>query len=713
MSLVRRAQPIAGPRPIPAFWRDAAAATGCALITLIVAWYALGFAATGLHTPVVQSADASATSFLFASTVEDGWYAPIERAGAPFGTRLADTPNADGLSLLLNQALAAFTDEPVVRLNVFVLASFLLCALVAHAVYRRLGLSIAWASVATLAFTLLPWHFLADQRPLSALYIAAALAAWLALDVVWRDPDDGDRKPWRGLAILAAVTCGMSGTYQAFFSCLMLATASVAGALHTRQRTPLRRGAILVACVVLATAVQLLPSWANTWRDGGNTAIAAASVGDVEANALKIAPLVLPRRDHGIDALATLRARYEGADPESASRPDVALGLVGACGLLLLLGLPLFPRSAARPREAGQRSATLVYVALLFGTVGALGSLFALFVTPQLHLLDRIAPFIAFIAILTSVGIVQRIFQRRTAIARGIAAVLVAVLIIVDQAGLGSDAARAASQARAGAFTLDRNFHAAVEAALPARSMVWQLPDRPRLQELADVPANALDPFAGYLHTTHLRWSGGATPGRPGARWQRLLDAFPLDARLPVLAALGFSAILLDRRGYSDPAAIDTVLAGDNLQASLHSEDGTRSLYPLAHAKAERYRALAVAPHAGWSEIESDGKDVWLWSTGNASVRLANTGAIARPCYVEFELATLAPRKVTLQEDNRTLAEQDLVPGAPVRLSAYLDERAGERTLDLVTDTPAASPGAQDGRLLAFMWKMRTPPLCR
>ena len=123
--------------------------------------------------------------------------------------------------------------------------------------------------------------------------------------------------------------------------------------------------------------------------------------------------------------------------------------------------------------------------------------------------------------------------------------------------------------------------------------MILQLP-------LATFPQDPLKPlppvfdqFAGYLHTDSLRWSSGVSPGRPGERWQRLLEAFPMHEQATALAAIGFSALLLDRRGYADPATIDAILAAAKLQVSIQSEDGTRALYLLPNAKAERYRAYA------------------------------------------------------------------------------------------------------------------------
>lgn len=714
MSLVRRSQPPDRQRRHHPFLSDVAWAFATTCVALLVAWHALGFTELRLHTPVAQSVDASATAFLFASTHENGWHQPILRAGAPFGANPGEVPNSDGLSLMLSYVFGWFTDDPFALLNLFVFASFALCALVAFAVYRRLGLSTMWAAVATLAFTLLPIHFLSDQQPLSTLYIAAALAGWLALDVIWRARGDDKGRPSRGLVVLAALTCGLTGGHFAFFSCLILGAAGVAAAIQLRSPAPLQRAGILAALVLLSTAVQLMPSWWNSWDEATNATLVTPTVQAVEADALKVAPMLLPRAQHTVDALASLRARYDSESAAQANRVDVALGVVGGIGLLLLLALPLLNRVKEALPDDLQRASLLVYAATLFATMGSFGSLFAVFVTPQLHALSRIAPFIAFFAILASIGMLQSLLAKRDAGQRIGVALLVAVLCIVDQAGLGTAATGPTADVRRAAFDQERAFHAAVESELPARSMVLQLPHSSYPPDPAQPLPPGLDPFAGYLHTRSLRWTAGAAPGTIEHRWQRLLGAFPLREQVPALEALGFSAMLLDRRGYPDPAPIDAELAALTLPATLHSADATRSLFPLPNAKAERYRAYAVAPLDGWSEIESSVDQVWIWSTGNASLRLANISGIPRACYVELELASLlVKRTVALRENGHTLAEVVLLPDVPQRLSAYLDERQGERTLELVTDAPAVSPGPQDPRMLAFMLLMRSPPLCR
>ena len=385
MSLIRRTLPATRHRSIHPFWREAGWALACVIAALFVAWQSFGFSELGLSTPVVESSDASATAYRFASTLEDGWYQPISRAGAPFGAQLTDMPSTDGLSLIFARVFGLFTDDPFALLNLFVLAGFLLNALLAYVVYRRLGLSGMWAAVAALAFTLLPYHFLADQRPLAALSIAAVLAAWLALEVVWRNRADSERNTWRGMVVLAALVCGLTGAHLAFFSCLLIAVAGANAAMHARSTAPLRRAGLLVAIVLLATAVQLLPSWWNSWHEGANTALVAPTLGQMEADSAKLAQMLLPRTQHSVDAMAALRARYEGETGASGAKPDIALGIIGACGLLLLLALPLLVRIVERIPENLHRASVPLYACILFATIGGFGSLFALHVTSQLH----------------------------------------------------------------------------------------------------------------------------------------------------------------------------------------------------------------------------------------------------------------------------------------------------------------------------------------
>ena len=53
----------------------------------------------------------------------------------------------------------------------------------------------------------------------------------------------------------------------------------------------------------------------------------------------------------------------------------------------------------------------------------------------------------------------------------------------------------------------------------------------------------------GYLHSKTLRWSAGGVRGRDG-EWQWPASALPMRDLVRGVAAMGFSALMLDRNGF-------------------------------------------------------------------------------------------------------------------------------------------------------------------
>jgi hypothetical protein len=103
-------------------------------------------------------------------------------------------------------------------------------------------------------------------------------------------------------------------------------------------------------------------------------------------------------------------------------------------------------------------------------------------------------------------------------------------------------------------FEIDRRYVAQLEAAPPAGSRIFQLPNV-RLPEAPFI--DGFDPFVQikpYLHSHHLRWSHGSVEGRATARWQHEIAALPVAEMVPRLAEAGFAGLHFDRTAYPSGA---------------------------------------------------------------------------------------------------------------------------------------------------------------
>ena len=720
MSLIRRTPAPAGvsrfitlsPRRL-----DVIFAVAVVAIALLIGWHGLGFSHSRFDVPVALDNDAAQALYRVESNREDGWYQPVSRAGMPFGTRYTDLPNADGFNLVLTRVLGLFADRPGSLFNLLVLAGFALTSLIALAVFRRLGLARPWAGLASLTFTLLPFHFQHVDRPFVAMYFSAAMAAWLALDVVGRNPDSSSRpRIWRGVVILAAILCGSSGTSYAFYACLIVYAAGIAMSIETTSWLPVRR-ATLIACVVVATvAIQIAPAWLATWEAGGNIELSAPSAAESETHGLKFSQLVMPRQAHQLKPLASLRDGYDQIAPLTNENSASSLGIIGSAGLIVLMLAPFLGRWRESLPRVVRNSVAPVWLAFLYATVGGLASLFAFLISPQLSEPSLIAPFIAFFAILAAAMLFGRWIDKRSGSLRRVPYLAALLLLVVgygDQVGTSDGAWALTHRTHAAQFEQSAAFYRKLESSVPADSMVALLPLTSYPQE-PSLPAN-FRPFDAYLQTSTLRWTSGALIGRPGERWQKLFESFPLATRINTLSSLGFAGIVIDRRGYPDSgAAVEAQLPENGLGATFRSEDETLGYYPLANSKHSRHRSFAVVPVQGWSEIEANENEVWMWSTGNAS--------LCWPMQVESSVDAILnfPSNPTRNRARYRCANMigqspkfDWSPASTGQSPPISIRRQLRRTLELLTDVPAKSPGIADPRMLAFRMIMQKPPLCR
>ena len=200
-------------------------------------------------------------------------------------------------------------------------------------------------------------------------------------------------------------------------------------------------------------------------------------------------------------------------------------------GFLYLMGCFLW-RRRGKVERIDDALGYLTFSAVLLGTIGGLGSLFAFYVTPMIRCYDRLSIFIAFFALAGLFLLIQRslgrfVNGRRTAAAYGGGLLFLLVLGAFDQTSAQFVPSYEPTRKQVAS---DADFGRRIEAALPAGSMVYEMPYVPfpengPVQNLADY--ELLRP---WFHTRTLRFSYGAMKG---ARRQ------PLAGRPGVAAVAG------------------------------------------------------------------------------------------------------------------------------------------------------------------------------
>jgi len=542
-----------------------------AAVAALVATVALGLwffvlpKGFSLHLPIAYGeGDSLFDAHYVKLMLTTGWFPwSTELLGAPFGASELDMPDAQSLHYLLIKAIGLFSADWVVVTNVFIVSGFFFAAIAGYWLLRTFQLEPVWAALGGLVFAFLPYHFI-RLVPLNHLYLAAywtvPFAVWLALKA-WPDPahEAATSRSMRIALAAALLVVGTGGIYYAFFACFLIASAGLASMFSRRASSALLPAGGMIVAICLIVAVQLWPSIQHWRTSGPNPEAASRRPAESEVYGLKLTQMLLPHRDHPVEKARALSVRYNTPSNENESS---ALGIVAGLGLIVLLAIA-FGRlvGGSGPALLPDKLALLAVAALMLGTVGGGGAMFAWIVTPVIRAYNRISIFIALLSVAAAMiaidALVRRIgshWKERRLVAM-LSAVVVGLFALWDQT-IAFDQARVAP-----AFLQDREVIQRAEAQLPADTMVYQLPYHPYPETR---PASAMadyDLLRGFLHSTRLRWSYGGMKGRPGDLWFRELSALPIERQIVVAAENGFGAVYIDRRGFSDGgAAAESVL---------------------------------------------------------------------------------------------------------------------------------------------------------
>jgi len=571
----------------------AALATGVAFVAL-----GLGH---GFNVPLVVDVDAAGSLALAKGFTEGGGPYSNPWLGAPGRHEGYDFPNCDALNTALLAGIAYVVREPVVAVNVFLLASFAFAA--ASAAFVALRLQV-WAPAAVLTgtcFALLPYHF---YRGVGHLYLAnyfmVPVSILMALRLMAPLPPSllsgNHSKHSRRVMTLATCACiaiGTTGIYYAIFSCLLYCVAGMYGWPRHGRRNAVAMVALIAITGITALA-QGVPRTVYRLREGHNQAAVERSRGGGELYGFRLGQIVLPAEHHRLPALRAIGQAYsQGLQglglPKTEAQNSASLGILGSVGFLLLL--PLIAMTRSRPTSGEScfenflhKLSVLGVAVFTLGVCGGVGSLMGL-AFPLIRAYNRISVVAGFLGLLLIAGLLTWLArQARRPGQKALCFTLCAVLTILasaDQVPVGLyDRGQTDAQWHAMA-----DFVSQVETAVPPGSMVFQLPyvpfpEHPPIHRMVDY-----DHLKPYLHSHGIRWSYGAIKGRAVSEWQERTASLPVQKLVSELKKKGFCAIWVDRFGYHDSGAalehtLSTVLGSPPL---LTSDDGRYSVWRLGN----------------------------------------------------------------------------------------------------------------------------------
>lgn len=546
--------------------RALAAYVGAALAALGIAGVVFKVWQADLKVPFNYLGDGVLYLSLVKGVLDNGWYLHNNYLGMPAGLDMHDFPLADSGHFLIIKLLLMVYPDPAVAFNGFVLLTFPLTAMTALFVLRSFGVSWAPALTTSLLYTCLPFHFFRGPHHIFlAAYYLAPLSLWVALRIFpgdWsRARPEGRRGPIRvGEWTLAAAVCAITGTagiYYAMFACFFILVAGVAALAAYRRRAALAYAAVLVAVTGISVVLTLAPTFAYRWRHGTNRQAVLRSRIEGELYGLKVTQMLLPISGHRLPWLAHKKAVYNRSAPLVNENDHAALGLVGACGFLWLVGSFLFRRRAPQSATVEDGLGLCNLSAVLLATIGGFGSLGGVVLALWIRAYNRICVFIGFLALFAVALLLDRAMKRwavgRRARAAGvITAGLLLALGLLDQT---TPTMAPKHKELAQEFHADEAFVRRIEAALPPGAMVFQYPyveyvEHPPLAQM--VPYDMLRP---YLHSRTLRWSYGAMRGRECAAWQKAVSGLPAAEMVRHVVQAGFGGLYVDRAALADRGA--------------------------------------------------------------------------------------------------------------------------------------------------------------
>jgi phosphoglycerol transferase len=680
-------------------WGKELAGYGAALLvcSAVLVWsFGLHRSRVDLRVPLVSGGDALFVLTCVKGVIDHGWYLYNQALGAPGAMTLHDFPMADTLHYTIMKGIALFTHEPGKVANLFFLLTFPLSTLTSVWVMRRLGVGWGPCLVSGVLFAFLPYHFhrhichlfLASYYMVPpAVFVAVRLAQARGL-LLHRDAQTdklrftllGREAP---ACLLICLLVSGAGVYYAFFASIVLLAAGLYGSVWHRTIHPALNACLLVALLSGGLLANLWPSLSYARSQGPNPEAVSRPPAETEVWALKVSHLLLPMQGHRL-------APYSWFFNTNVSLYGVALGLVGSAGFLILVAwLCLRGRGDPGAREPGLLDVLSVLngAAVLVATTSGFGFLFSLLVTGLIRCYYRMCVYLAFFALLTVAIMLDRVVRRLDRGTLGRAAgygVLAAILAggVLDQT---TPLFRPNYAALKEEQQMYDTFIARVEAVVPPKAMVFQLPYCPFPEAGADNLIGAYEHLMPYLHSKKdIHWSFAAHKGRETDRWQRCLAARPAEEVVRTLALVGFHGIYLDRTGYADRGvAMETRLRQLLGGEPLVSADNRKLFFSMAGYTArlrERLsrsewenlsrQALALIDctwGSGFSWEEGQAGDTWRWCDAKGELRLINTGKLPRQVTIEMACSTGSPRPAHLW------IESALV-------SARLDVQLGKQT---------------------------------
>lgn len=636
----------------------------------------------------------------------DGEFLPVASKtnrylNAPFIANWNDFPLSEDMLFWTAGALAHLIGLGA-AINFSFMAACVLAAVTFYGVCRYLRRRWEWCFMGSILFGLSSYvHF----RNISHIFYTHYWHLPLCLLVSWwagsrQGLTFGNRRYYFSVGV-AVITGFLTVYYTNFFlQFLGLATLSqlVRRAPWRKVIGPLSIGATALACFLLAS----LDTIGYAIAHGYNPNALLRNYLQVARFSLTPLELFIPPAVHSWQFMRDLCFYYIGSLAGTHQFSEfVYLGVVGGCGLILLL-IGTVIGLIKRPARANVPGLQAIWITA-YGMIGGLNCLIALAGFPLFHAMNRVSIVVLLLSLFYLVKCLSRGSGRWPCYARITLAGGIVIFGLMDQNYL-LVTKRDIQQTR-GQYDGDCFFVESMESKLPAAAMVFQLPVTQFPESGVRNKMSLYELLRPYLFSRNLRFSHGTCKGRESDSWQREMEALSTSTMADRLERYGFSAICINQRAYSDRGAKMIAELRSTGRGEVIFSNGTELACVFLHPVANPILPeLLTNFRQGWWPIETGPTGVTgEWSKGNASIVIHNTTNQPLTRYFNCNLSSIKPRSLVIKLGGKALWRKEFKAYSGHKVEDMeLPLPPGKTTLEFATDTPAWY-APKDPRKLAFM----------
>ena len=513
------------------------------------------------------------------------------------------------------------------------------------------------------------------------------------------------RKWWEAVAISA-----LTGVFNPYYTAMFLQFLGFAVLLHLARKKyfQIKFPLLLIGVTIASFLFMNAHTLGYALIHGVNSGAVTRNLASLISYALYIPELIFPPGYHRWHFWADYGQRHYFLLTPKSGFSTGYLGFAGLLGLAWLSVIALYRLLQGKLQLIPVHSWQFLWV-LMYSFAGGLNLLLGALGFLLFRATDRYCIVILAIILLFLVRQLSRKCPQKMVI---FFAVMTAVIGLWDQ--LPPKTLAEQTQLTTNLVQSDRRFANELESHLTENGMVFQLPVMPFPEFGPIYQMTDYEHFRPYLFTQQLHYSYGTDKGRGDTDWQNKTSRLAPSDMIAKLESYGFSAIMINRKGYEDNGArlIDGFKSADR---SVIADEGDLIAFQLNPSSSPRLPVIkpyqpdvSADFNSGFYEMESSGTYIWRWASSDAilTVSRPHLPVDAEPpdqIEIQFDVEPFGARTIWMEIDGTSktmiLAEGQQQKKA-VKIIMPCEKLSTE--IRFSSDRPAELPGNGDSRPLAF-----------